>query len=170
MVLVQALLRGCGKLFGTAVAPVRFSFRARQHRMRPLLHLLSIILVLPGVAFAGVFIILGRAIATGSLLGFFRQLIAAALWLLPWGLLAAFVALLALVLGGLSNRFRWLAASCVAALAIASTAVVLVLTASRSNFSLEQLWFFVPALVSALLGLWLAITERPRSKRASYGA
>ena len=75
--------------------------------MKVLLHLLSIILVLPSVVLASAFAILGHAIATGSLLGFLGDLLAVALWLVPWGLLAVLVALLALVLGGLWVRFRF---------------------------------------------------------------
>ena len=137
--------------------------------MRPLLHLLSVILVLPGVALAGVFCILGHAMATRSLPGFLGELLAVALWLVPWGLLAICVALIALVLGGLSARFRWLAAACVVVLAIGSTVVVFVLTA-HSIFSADQLWFFVPAVVSASVGLWLTVTESPFSKAASSAA
>jgi hypothetical protein len=130
--------------------------------MRPLLHLLSIILVLPGVALAGALAILGRAIATHSLLGFLGELLDAVLWLIPWGLLATCAALLAIALGGLSARFRWFAALCVAALAIGSTVVVLVLTAD-SGFSADQLVFFAPAAVSTAVALWLFATEFPGS-------
>lgn len=137
--------------------------------MRLLLHLLSLILVLPSVALAGAFAILGHAIATQSLLGFLGELLAAALWLIPWGLLATGAVLLALVLGGMSTRFRWLAALCIVALAIGSTVVVLALTA-HSGFSTEQLWFFAPAVVSTSVALWLTVIEFPRSKRPSSAA
>ena len=137
--------------------------------MKALLHLLSIILVLPSVALASAFAILGHAIATGSLLGFLGDLLAVALWLVPWGLLAVLVALLALVLGGLSVRFRWFAALCVAILAIGSSIMVLVLTA-HAGFSPRQLWFFVPAIISASVGIWLTVTEFPSSKSAPVAA
>jgi hypothetical protein len=136
------------------------------NNMRAFLHLLSIVLVLPGVALAGAFLILGHAIAAGSLFGFLAQLLAVFLWLIPWGLLATLVALLALVIGGLSERYRWLAALCVAALAVLSTTVVLALTMANSNFSPGQLWFFLPAAVSAAVGAWLAVSEWPRGRRA----
>ena len=87
------------------------------------------------------------------------------LWLFPWGLLAGCALLLALIVAGLSARFSWLAALCVAALAVGSAAVVLALTAAHSNFSYAQLWFFVPALVSASVGIWLAVTDGPRGGR-----
>jgi hypothetical protein len=137
--------------------------------MKPLLHLLSIILVLPGVALASAFAILGHAIATHSLLGFLGELLAVALWLVPWGLLAALAALLALVLGGLSVRYRWLAALCVAILAVGSTVMVFVLTA-HSDFSAGQLWFFVPGVISASVGLWLTVAEFPGNKSLPVAA
>jgi hypothetical protein len=134
--------------------------------MRSLLHLLSVILVLPGVALAGALSILGHAMARQSLLGFLGDLLATVLWLVPWGLLASCVALLALVLGGFSARFRWLAALCVVTLAVGSSVVLLTLT-PHSSFSAEQLWFFVPAAVSASVGLWLTATEFPRKRVSS---
>ncbi|MEO6688924.1 MAG: hypothetical protein ABIS07_09250 [Dokdonella sp.] len=132
--------------------------------MRPLLHLLSVALLLPGVILASMFIMLGNAIATTSLLGFFEALLEMAVWLIPWGLLAAFGALLVLTLGGMSLRFRWLAGLCVAALAIASAAALLALTISRGNFSPGQLAFLVPAVVSASIGGWLCVSEWPRNR------
>ena len=79
--------------------------------MRSLLHLLSVILVLPSVALASAFIILGRAIATQTLFGVIGQLLSDALWLIPWGLLAGFAAVLLIAGGGLSPSVqpsRWL--------------------------------------------------------------
>ena len=123
---------------------------------------MNIVLMLPGLAFAGAFLILGHAIATRSLLGAFGDLLAAAVWLVPWGILAGCLVLLLLILGGMSDRFRWLAALCVATLAICSTVVVLALSSGRTPISLGQLMFFAPAFVSASVGLWLAVTELQR--------
>ena len=130
--------------------------------MRPLLHLMSVVLVLPGVVLAAAILILGHAIATSSLFGFFGALLEVALWLIPWGILAAIAAVLALVASGFSVRFRWLAGIAVAAFAIGSSAVVLTLSARHDNFSAGQLMFFLPALIAASIGAWLAATERPR--------
>ena len=137
--------------------------------MRPLLHLLSIILTLPSVAIAGIVSILGHAIAKHSLLGFLGDLLDAFIWLIPWGLLAILLALLALILGGFFPRFRWLAALCVAILAIGSTIVVLAQT-DLSSFSTDQLPFFLPAVMSASLAVWLAVTEFPRGKTGQTAA
>jgi len=130
--------------------------------MRPLLHLISILLVLPGVALAAAFLVLGHAIATASLFGFFGELLEVALWLIPWGILAAIAAMIALVSSGFSVRLRWFGALCVAAIAIGSSAVVFTLSARHDNFSAGQLLFFLPALIAAWIGFWLAATERPR--------
>lgn len=137
--------------------------------MRPFLHLISVLFLLPGVALAAAFLILGHAIATSSLLGFFGALLEIALWLIPWGILAAIAATLMLVVGGFSLRFRWLAGICVAAIAIGSSAVVIALSARPDNFSAGQLTFFLPALIAAGIGVWLAATEypRPRAVRSS---
>lgn len=136
--------------------------------MRPLLYLLSLVLAIPGVGLAAAFLVLGSAISSKSLLGFLDVLLETAAWLLPWGLLACFMVLIALVIGGLSTRFRWLASSCVAILAIGSSIVVLTLTTVHHNFSPEQLYFFVPAIVSASLSIWLAVREWPRRSTAPH--
>jgi hypothetical protein len=134
--------------------------------MRPLLHLVSLVLALPGIALAAALLILGHAIATHTLLGFFKALLDTAAWLLPWGLLACSIAFVMLVAGGLSARFRWLASSCVAVLAIGSSVVVLVLTSTHNGFSSGQLVFFVPAVISASVSIWLAVREWPRQNCA----
>ena len=135
--------------------------------MQALVHLISVILVLPNVGLAAAFLVFGHAIATRSLAGFFGVLLDTAAWLLPWGLLAILVALLVLLLGGLTVRFRLLASSCVAALAVGSAAVVFVVTSGHDSFSPGQLVFFLPALVFAFIGLWLADRERLRMRFAA---
>jgi len=138
--------------------------------MRPLLHLLSIVLVLPSVLLASAFIILGRAIAARSLLGVLGQLLADALWLIPWGLIAACIVILLIAAGGFYVQTRRLAGFCVALLGVGSTVVVLTFTVSHSNFSVGQLPFFVPAGVASCIGFWFAVIERPRNQDAVSAA
>lgn len=133
--------------------------------MRPFLYLLSLILALPGVGLAVAFLILGEAIATQSLPGFLGALLEMVVWLIPWGVLASLAALVALVIAGVTSRFRWLASACVAVLAIGSSIVVLAVTTIHDNFSPGQLPFFIPAVVSACIGIWLAVREWPHYKR-----
>ena len=132
--------------------------------MRPFLHVISVLCLLPSVLLASAFLALGHAIAAGTLLGFFEQLLVMATWLIPWGLLASLVAFLALLTAGFSRRLRWLAGSCVAAFAIGSVAVILAF--DRQPLSSGQLTFFLPALFSTSVGLWLAVSEGTRTKVA----
>jgi len=138
--------------------------------VRPVLHLFSVALVLPILALASAFVILDRAVAAGSLLGLFDQLLADAVWLIPWGLLAAGATLLVIALGGLFVRTRWLAGLCVAILGIGSTVVVIVLTHGHSNASFDQLPFFVPGVVASCIGAWFTLTERPRQHDVTSAA
>jgi len=130
--------------------------------MRPLLYLLSLVLALPGIGLAAAFLILGNAIAARSLPGFLGVLLDTFLWLFPWGVLALTAAFVVLLVGGVTARLRWLASACVATLAIGSSLVVLWLDVAHGNFSPGQLLFFVPGLISASVGIWLAIREWPR--------
>jgi hypothetical protein len=137
--------------------------------MRALWYLLSLALALPGIGLAAAFLILGNAIAARSLLGFLGVLLDTFLWLFPWGLLGCMAAFVALVTGGVMARFRWLASACVAALAVGSSLVVLGLDVAHGNFSTGQLAFFVPGLISACIGIWLAVREWPRRRPACDG-
>lgn len=127
--------------------------------MRALLHLIAILLALPGIVLAAAFLALGQAIAAQSLPGFFGVLLELFVWLVPWGLLACVLAFLMLVLAGFSARLRPLAAACIALLAVASSLVLLALTTRHGNFAPGQLAFFVPALAAAAIGTWLAVSE-----------
>lgn len=130
--------------------------------MRPLLHVVSVFCLLPSVLLTSAFLALGHAIAPGTLLGFFEQLLVMATWLIPWGALASFAVFLALLSAGFSRRLRWFAGMCVAVLAVGSVALILAL--GSQPISLDQLPFFLPALLSASIGLWLAFTEHPHGK------
>lgn len=138
--------------------------------MRPLLHLISVVLVLPVFGLASAFIILGRAIAAGSLVHLLLQLLADALWLFPWGLLAIGAALLTVALGGFFVRTRWMAGLCVAILGIVSTGIVLTVIHAHSSASLDELPFLVPGMVASGVGLWFASSERPRHPPVSSDA
>ena len=132
--------------------------------MRPFLHVISVLCLLPSVLLASAFLALGHAIAAGTLLGFFEQLLVMATWLIPWGALAGVAAFLVLLSAGFSQRMRWLAGSFVAAFAIGSVAVILAF--DSQPLSSGQLTFFAPALFSTSVGLWLAVSEGPRTKFA----
>jgi hypothetical protein len=130
--------------------------------VRPFLHLVSIVLVLPVFVLALAFAVLGHAISAGSLWGFFDQLLADAVWLVPWGILAIGAGWLVVAIGGMFAGTRWLAGLFVAVVGVGSTALAVVLTIGHSNADAGQLPFYVPGLVAASIGAWLALTERPR--------
>jgi hypothetical protein len=132
--------------------------------MRACLHVLAVLCLLPSAVFATAFLALGHAIAAGSLFGFFEQILAAIASLIPWGLLTGLTLFLVLVAAGFSRRLRWLAALCVTVLAIVSSAVVVALDTGPPSSG--QWAFFLPALLSASMGFWLAASERPRGRLA----
>lgn len=128
--------------------------------MRPLLHLVSIVLVLPSVLLAAAFVILGRAIATRSLLGLLGQLLTDALWIVPWGALAAVTAIVLIATGGFFVQTRRFAGLCVALLGLASIVVVLSLMMTHSRVSVSDLPFFIPGVIAIGIGLWLGVVDR----------
>ena len=128
--------------------------------MRSLLHLLSVMLVLPSVALASAFIILGRAIATQTLFGVIGQLLSDAVWLIPWGLLVGFAVVLLIALGGLFAQTRRTAGLCVAIRGIGSLAISIALMLSHTKVMTGQLLFFVPAVAASSIGIWLACFDR----------
>jgi hypothetical protein len=133
--------------------------------MRSFLHILSLLLVLPVMALALAFLILGRVISAGSWLRMLDALLTAAVWLMPWGMLAIISSLLAVAIAGMFARTRWLAGLCVAVLGFGSTLIVLVHVIGYGNFSWGQVPFMVPGAMAACVGAWLAVKERPPSAR-----
>ena len=131
--------------------------------MRPLLHLLSVLLVLPGLIFGVAFIVLGRAIAAQSLAGVLAHLLADVVWLIPWGLLAGCIVVALIALGGFFARTRWLAGLCVAVLGTVSTAILLVLNVGHTNFAVDQLPFLLLGVVAATIGFWFLLSEHSRA-------
>lgn len=124
--------------------------------------------MLPGLAFAAYFLLLGHAISGGSLLAFLDRLISAAAMLATWGIVAAGAFLLTVLVSGFFARVRWLAASCVAILSIASTFVLVAL--GSEPFSSGRWLFLIPGLLSFILGGWLSVSERPLATRVHSAA
>jgi hypothetical protein len=128
--------------------------------MRVLLHLVSIMLLLPSLVFSIAFVWISHATAQKSLVDFLLQLLEDASILLKWGLLV-FVISIALIAGaGFSARFRWLAGLAVALLAIISA--VLLVSLGSSPVTSSNALFFLPGFLSLCIGAWLTFTERPR--------
>jgi len=124
--------------------------------MRSLLHFVSFALMLPSLIFASGFLLLGHAIGGGTLFAFFSRLLSDALWLASGGLLLVLALLCAVLIDGFVTRMRFLAAACVAALAVGSAIVLIALGAGG--------WLLlVPGLASTFASAWLATKEWPRS-------
>lgn len=133
--------------------------------MRVLLHLVSIILLLPSLVFSVAFVWISHATAQKSLVDFFLQLLEDASILLKWGLLVFVISLVLIAGAGFSARFRWLAGLVVALLAIISA--VLLVSLGSSPVTSSNALFFLPGFLSLCIGAWLAFTERPRIRRAA---
>ena len=123
--------------------------------MRPSLHVISVLLLLPSLLFASGFIFLGRAISAATLFALVDRVANDALWLLSWGIYAAIALLLAILVGGLFVQTRWLAASLVALLSLASAIVIIVLHSGSISFG--QWLFLLPGFIALCIGAWLAV-------------
>ena len=130
--------------------------------MRSLLHLVNFILLLPSLVFASGFLVLGRAIAGGTLLQILLRLFNDALWLASGGALLVVAFLLAVLIGGFLARIRYLAAAAVAILALGSALVLIVLGSAPIS---EGALFLLPGLVSLAASAWLALKEWPSRAR-----
>lgn len=126
--------------------------------MRVLAHLLSVVLLLPGLLFAVAFLAVDHITSRPSWLDFFFAMLNVALILLPWALVMS-VLLLAIAMFGFSARHRWAAALCVAGIVTASTAILLWLGDVPTKP--EDAGIFVPGAVALLIAVWLSISEWP---------
>ena len=89
------------------------------------LHVLATLVVVPYVILAIGFLLLGHAIASGSLLSFFDRLLNHFLWIVPWGLIGFACAMMLVAIIGVIPGFRRIGALCLFALAGASLAIIL---------------------------------------------
>lgn len=128
--------------------------------MHSLMHLFSFALMLPGLVFASGFVLLGHAIAGGTLLAFFERLLLDTAWLVNGGVFAAGACLIAVLIGGFFTRVRWLAALCVAILSAASEVVLIAL--GSAPFSGGRWLFLLPGIAAVSISTWLAAKEWPR--------
>ncbi len=132
--------------------------------MRELAHLLSVVLVVPSLAFASMFAALGHVTSATGFLAFLLAILESIVVLLPW-LLACLALLIVLALLGFSARYRWAAAICVAGIAIGSTGVLVWL--DNRTLTAGDAAFHVPAAVAVVIALWLAVSEWPRGPKSA---
>ena len=126
--------------------------------MRPLLHVVSVLLMLPYLLLASLFLLIGRLAASRGLFGVLGTLIDEFIWLVPWGVLGFVATVLVLIGLGFSTRTLWLAGLCVGLL---GTGTLLVLLLFPEGGLQEGQWLFLlPCVVSLGLGFWICLAER----------
>ena len=126
--------------------------------MRAFLHVLSVLLLVPYMVLAILFLLLGHAIAGGGLLGFLGALLDEFIWMMPWGLLGFALLVLTLLVLGLRPATLWLAGLLVGLLATASMLVVLIFPGDGVDAG--SLLFLLPCAIALGLGFWICLAER----------
>ena len=126
--------------------------------MRPLLHVLSVLLLLPYLVLACVFLLIGRLAASTGLFGILGTLLDQFIWIVPWGLLAFVVAVLVLIGLGFGARTLWFAGLAVGLLGTASLLVILLLPGG--GIESDQWLFLLPCAIALGLGFWICLAER----------
>lgn len=134
--------------------------------MRGALHLLCTLVLLPYLLLAAWFLVLGDAIAGGSLAAFFTTLLSHALWLMPWGLLGFAGGVLGVIALGLIDGVRWIGGLCL--FVLAAGCLLVVIAGSSSAIGLGELLFLSPCFAIMLFGGWLTAAEL-RQRRARSG-
>ena len=125
--------------------------------MRAAAHVLATLVLVPYLVLALGLVLLGRAIATGSLGGIFLTLLDQAQWLIPWGILAIIAGLIAVAVAGVFARTRRLAGACIAALGMSCMAVLM--TIGSGSMNLDQLVLLVPCIAATAYGAWVAAMD-----------
>lgn len=116
--------------------------------MRSAVYVVALIVLLPYLALAAGFLVLGAAIAGGTLAAFFATLLAVAVWMIPWGLLGGAIAFVALLALAASERHRWIGAACLCAGAAVSLTVIVVMPGDSLDGG--QLLFLLPGAIAGV--------------------
>ena len=132
--------------------------------MRGAMHLLCTLVLLPYLALAAWFLILGDAIAGGSLVSFLATLLAHALWLMPWGLLGLTAGIIGLAALGMIESVRWLGGLCL--FVLAGSCLFIVIAGNPSAVGPGELLFLLPCFAIGIFGAWLALAELRMLRRA----
>jgi len=125
--------------------------------MRGALHLLCTITLIPYLLLAAWFLILGDAIAGGSLVSFFTTLLSPALWLMPSGMLGFTGGIVTVAALGMIDGVRWLGGLCL--FALAGACLLIVIAGNPSAIGPGELLFLLPCFAILVFGGWLALAE-----------
>ena len=131
--------------------------------MRVVAHLISVLLLVPGIVVASIVVAIGHVTAQPDFARLVNAVLDLMLGFLPFALLVVAV-WFALAVLGFSRRWQRAAAISVAAIAAATSAVIL---GSDGASALTERWgLLVPAAGALVIGIWLASTEWPEPLRA----
>jgi hypothetical protein len=126
--------------------------------MRGALHVLAVAVLLPYLVLAYAFLVLGHAISSGSLFGILDTLLTHFVWMIPWGIIGASFASVAIVLLGVIPGVRRLGALCLGVLAAAALAIILVV--DTSPLDLGALLFLLPCFGVLAFAVWMWSAHR----------
>ena len=127
--------------------------------MRGALHVLATVVLLPYVALAAAFLLLGNVIAGGSLLSMLGRLLAHATWIIPWGIIGAACAIVAIALLGIIPGYHRLGGLVLGVLAVSSLLAIVFMT-GRPAMDASQLLFLSPCVAVLGFGAWLWFAGR----------
>ena len=130
--------------------------------MRVVAHLVSVMLLVPGIIIAAVILAIGHVTGQADFGRFVNALLDVLLAFFPLAFLAVVVWFVIAVLG-FSRRWYRAAAICVAAVA-AGTSLVIAWPASAAD-ALDHWGVLVPGGIALIIGIWLASTEWPQPPR-----
>ena len=126
--------------------------------MHGVLHVLATVVLAPYAGLAAAFVLMGHAIAQGDLWSVFDMALMHAAWIIPWGMLAFALALVAVAVLGAVPRTRAAGAAILAALAAASLVVLVVL--GSGPLAVDDIPFLLPAIVVLVYAAWRAVPEQ----------
>jgi hypothetical protein len=122
--------------------------------MRGALHVLATLVLAPYAVLALGFLLLGNAISTGSIGGFFLRLLDFFLVLVPWGMLGLLAMFLTVAGLGMVERTRRTGGALVAAIGAACMATIAIVP--DAALEADALFFLLPCAAAAAFGAWTA--------------
>jgi hypothetical protein len=132
--------------------------------MRVIAHLLSVVLLLPGIVAASVVVAIGHVTAQPDFARLLNAMLNLLLGFFPFAFLVV-VVWFALAVLGFSRRWQRAAAISVAAIAAGTSAVIL--WPDGASALADRWGLLVPAAIALVIGVWLASTEWPEPVRAA---
>ena len=132
--------------------------------MRYVAHLLSVLLLVPGIVVASALLALGHVAGQPTFARLVDALLDVLLASLPYALLVT-VAWFALAVLGLSRRWHRVASTLVAAVAIGTSGVIFWIANAPEAWTAAGI--HVPAALALVIAVWLASTDPVPARRAN---